>query len=322
VGTYPQGQIQKMPAWKTRGAGRLARDAGAREFLNQFLSDGRKRTVEVIAAAEQRGVSAPALTRATKGLNVQKFRRGGFGRESYWEWGLPKDGYSAWTIMMAKLGRGQRRAPSQRRSPSVSGRLAEIATVMEYAIGHPDETRNAVALRHNYRSGSTIHGWCTRPGNGIGLRWFTEGDNLERWEASRPEDRLSPTLRANVLAQRHGAPALEPPASRVVEPTPVTEPALVVNAPHSFTPQASGDLLVVREDILTLQQSAERIATEARAVIIAIDTVRDWLDDREKLESALGRVQTLEAQLEAANRAIQTFQNQKIGNSLVVHSKD
>ena len=181
-----------------------------------------------------------------------------------------------------------------------------VEAIMEYAVTHPDLSRNAVAKRFDL-NGSVIYGWCNRASagtRGAAKQWLQTANNLERWEGSRPTTPLAPALRAMVLAGRD------------VGASPVS------HTNGTFLPQSSGDLLVVREDILALQQNAQQIACEAQVLVIAIDTVRDWLDDRQKLESALGRVQALEAQLEAANKAIQTFQDQKIRENLVVHSRD
>ena len=79
--------------------------------------------------------------------------------------------------------------------------------------------------------------------------------------------------------------------------------------------------LVVKEEALRIKAVAEAVVLEATTLSVAIDTVRDWLTDKDKLQLALGRVQSLEAQLKTTDTILKRFQQQKL-EANQVHSSD
>ena len=59
----------------------------------------------------------------------------------------------------------------------------------------------------------------------------------------------------------------------------------------------------------------------SHTLAIAIDTVRDWLTDKDKLQLALGRIQSLEAQLKNSDEVVKRFQDRALAANQV-HSRD
>jgi len=90
---------------------------------------------------------------------------------------------------------------------------------------------------------------------------------------------------------------------------------------ETFIPVTTDDLLVVKEEALRVKAEAEVVVLEATVLALAIDTVRDWLTDKDRLQLALGRIQSLEAQLKAADAIQKRFQEKALASNQV-HSSD
>jgi hypothetical protein len=88
----------------------------------------------------------------------------------------------------------------------------------------------------------------------------------------------------------------------------------------TFVPITTDDLLVVKEEALKVKAEAEAIALEATVLSLAIDTIRDWLTDKDKLQLALGRIQSLESQLKNSDEVVKRFQEAKLAANQI-HSR-
>ena len=99
------------------------------------------------------------------------------------------------------------------------------------------------------------------------------------------------------------------------------DPQLGPTGIGTFVPVTTDDLLVVREQVLSLKAEAETVAMNAAALAVAIDTVRDWLSDKERLQLALGRIESLEAQLKNSDATMKRFQDRALAANQV-HSND
>ena len=56
------------------------------------------------------------------------------------------------------------------------------------------------------------------------------------------------------------------------------------NGIGTFVPGTTDDLLVVKEEALRIKSEAEAVALEASVLATAIDTVKDWLTDKDRLQ--------------------------------------
>ena len=194
-----------------------------------------------------------------------------------------------------------------------------VRALLEDSLAHPQEGFAPVSRRHRV-SHSTASTWLRAPAylkvNQYVAEWFREGDHLERWLLTRPNNTLGPRLLEAVGVVVWKAPPGPEPVDagneRLIGPTGI----------GAFVPVATDDLLVLKGEALKVKAEAEAVVTEASVLAIAIDTVRDWLTDKDKLQQALGRVQALESQLRATDDTIKRFQQQKLASNHVVHSND
>ena len=147
------------------------------------------------------------------------------------------------------------------------------------------------------------------------LKEFTNGkNNLARLLKARPKQGVHSLILqevADAVALHDASDSIDAGNERLVGPTGI----------GTFVPTTTDDLLVVKEEVLKVRAEAEAVVLEATTLAVAIDTVRDWLTDKDKLQQALGRVQSLEAQLKTADTILKRFQQQKLATNQV-HSND
>ena len=203
----------------------------------------------------------------------------------------------------------KRRTLGPRKYPSYT----ETAEILEFSITNPDLPMTQVATQ-NGMGRSTLSNWFRPPSlrhlNGKVVKWFNTDDNYQRFTACR-KAALSPLL----------LDAIDPPEDVASVVDVGHDPQLGPTGIGTFVPVTADDLLVMREEALKVKAEAEAVATEANILVIAIDTLRDWLTDKDKLQQALGRVQSLEAQLKTADTILKRFQQQKLATDQV-HSRD
>jgi hypothetical protein len=173
-------------------------------------------------------------------------------------------------------------------------------------------------------SGSTLQTWMVAPEhlklNATLIDWLAEGNHLERWLKERPRNSLSARV---VYAVNDYKPGQEAPPTLEPEPEPErnVERLIGPSGIGTFVPGTTDDLLVVKEEALRIKAEAEAVAIEATVLATAIDTVRDWLTDKDRLQQALGRIQNLESQLKESDTILKRFQQQKLASNQV-HSRD
>ena len=208
----------------------------------------------------------------------------------------------------------KRRTLGPRKYPS----YIETAEILEYAIANPSVPTLQVGVHHGMGR-SSLSNWFRPPSprhlNSKVVQWFNTDDNYQRFIASGRDTTLSPLL----------LDAINPPAEEFEEdvasvPDVGHDPQLGPNGIGTFVPVTTDDLLVMREEALKVKAEAEAVAIEANVLAIAIDTIRDWLSDKDKLQQVLGRIESLEAQLKAADVIVKRFQEAKLAANQV-HSR-
>ena len=153
------------------------------------------------------------------------------------------------------------------------------------------------------------------------VEWFREGDNLARWQRIRHGNSISPRLLDAIGEAPQTAPEPEPKRPVYHAYTVGDERLVGPTGIGTFVPGTTDDLLVIKEEALKVKADAEAVATEATILVAAIDTIRDWLTDKDRLQQALGRIQSLEAQLKASDAVLTRFRQQKLATDQV-HSRD
>ena len=210
----------------------------------------------------------------------------------------------------------KRRTLGPRKYPS----YIETAEILEYAIANPSVPTLQVGVHHGMGR-STLSNWFRPPTirhlNSKVVQWFNTDDNYQRFIASGRDTTLSPLLIDAIRATR-----IEEFEEDVVSVVDVGHnPQLGPTGIGTFVPVTADDLLVMREEALKVKAEAEAVAIEANVLAIAIDTIRDWLSDKDKLQQVLGRIESLEAQLKAADVIVKRFQEAKLAANQV-HSRD
>ena len=192
-----------------------------------------------------------------------------------------------------------------------------VRSLFDYCLANTKEGIAGISVKYGLGR-TTAQTWVAAPAqlkvNKHLVEWFKEQDHLARWRLTRPRNHLGDRL-VQAIGEVYQYPT-EPEAvdlghERLIGPTGI----------GTFVPVATDDLLVIKEEALTVKAEAEAVATEANILVIAIDTLRDWLTDKDKLQQALGRVQSLEAQLRATDAIVKRFQQQKLATDQV-HSRD
>ena len=207
------------------------------------------------------------------------------------------------------------------REPSSSGSSTltreGVRSLFDYGLANAKEGIASISVKYGLGR-TTVQTWIAAPAhltvNKYLVEWFQEDGHLERWLRIRRRNTLGPRLREAIGKGHQAAPDPEPVdvgRERLIGPTGI----------GTFVPVATDDLLVMKEEALKVKVEAEAIATEASILAIAIDTIRDWLTDKDKLQQALGRVQSLEAQLKAADVIVKRFQEAKLAANQI-HSRD
>jgi hypothetical protein len=149
----------------------------------------------------------------------------------------------------------------------------------------------------------------------VWLKEFTNGkNNLARLLKARPKQGIHSLILqevADAVALHDASDSIDAGNERLVGPTGI----------GTFVPTTTDDLLVVKEEVLKVRAEAEAVVLEATTLAVAIDTVRDWLTDKDKLQLALGRIQSLEAQLKNSDEVVKRFQDRALAANQV-HSRD
>ena len=230
--------------------------------------------------------------------------------------------------------------PSRR--PSSSGRKrkgrAEIFAAFDYALAHPSDGLHIVGPKFDIGSSSMANwlnppmrnGQVTIPNKHL-VAWLKKRDplildgsgvtNRVAWERVRPQNPVN-QLVIQELQRKPRVKVLPAVYEALKHPTPDVghEPLVGPTGIGTFVPGTIDDLLVVKEEALKVKAEAEAVALDATVLALAIDTVRDWLTDKDKLQLALGRIQSLEQQLKQQDATLKRFQDKALAANQV-HSR-
>ena len=217
---------------------------------------------------------------------------------------------------------------------------ATMAAYLEGLIADPKISLARLAKKHKLGISTTANWFNVFPSKIKGRRpqqnnrvtaWlkeFTnEKNNLARLLKARPRHRIHPLILqevADAVALHDGEPFNSDNQRQFVDTTPTDvghERRVGPTGIDTFVPITTDDLLVVKEEVLKVKAEAEVVVLEATVLALAIETVRDWLTDKDRLQLALGRIHSLEAQLKAADAIQKRFQ-EKVLASNQVHSRD
>ena len=208
-----------------------------------------------------------------------------------------------------------------------------IFAAFDYALARPDESLMNLGPKLGIGS-STMANWLNPPvrskPNKHLVAWLKKRDpltldgsgvtNLVAWERARPQNTISQRVIQELHVRKPRVKVL-PTAEPTVATTDVGHDPLVgPTGIGTFVPVTTDDLLVVKEEALKVKAAAEALALDATVLSLAIDTVRDWMTDREQLQLALGRIQSLESQLKEADAIRQRFQQANL-EANQIHSR-
>ena len=206
-------------------------------------------------------------------------------------------------------------------TPAANGRRTltreGVRSLFDYCLANPKEGIAKISVKYGLGR-TTAQTWVAAPAqlkpNKYAVEWFQEGDHVERWRQTRRHNTLGPRLIEAIGKVPQAAP--EPEAvdlghERLIGPTGI----------GTFVPGTIDDLLVIKQEALNLRAEAEVVALEANVLVTAIATVHDWLTDKEKLQLALGRIQSLAGQLKESETILERFRQEKLATNQV-HSSD
>ena len=205
----------------------------------------------------------------------------------------------------------------------------DIFTAFDYALAHPEETLTEIGPQFGV-GGSTLANWINPPHKGMPnkhvIAWLKGRDiltldgsgptNVDVWARERPRNVINQRVLDAVRPQRKARVKVVSPETDVGH-----DPLVGPTGIGTFVPAATDDLLVLKEEALKVKAEAEAVALEATTLSIAIDTIRDWMTDKDRLQLALGRIESLEQQLKNADEIAKRFQQQKLASGQV-HSSD
>ena len=210
---------------------------------------------------------------------------------------------------------------------------AEIFAAFDYALAHPDESLVKLGPKNGVGT-STMANWLNPPTRSTPnkhlVAWLKKRDpltldgsgvtNLVAWEQARPQNTISQRVIQELHVRKPRVKVLPTAEPTVATPDVGHDPLVGPTGIGTFVPVTTDDLLVVKEEALKVKAAAEALALDATVLSLAIDTVRDWMTDREQLQLALGRIQSLESQLKEADAIRQRFQQANL-EANQIHSR-
>ena len=215
--------------------------------------------------------------------------------------------------------------PNSRKKPE------EIYEAFDYALANPKEVLSRIGTAYGFGS-STMSNWMFAPKrapvNSYVIEWCRRHstldgsgpNNLTQWLNKRAKNKVGQRVLDAVSNVHYLREETNASAVTVIEEI-YSDRLVSPNGIGTFVPGTTDDLLVVKEEALRIKSEAEAVALEASVLAAAIDTVKDWLTDRDRLQQALGRIQNLESQLRESDAILKRFQQQKLAANQV-HSND
>ena len=222
-------------------------------------------------------------------------------------------------------------APKTTAIPNSRKRPEEIYEAFDYALANPKEVLSRIGTAYGFGS-STMSNWMFAPKrapvNSYVIEWCRRHstldgsgpNNLTQWLNKRAKNKVGQRVLDAVSNVHYLREETNASAVTVIEEI-YSDRLVSPNGIGTFVPGTTDDLLVVKEEALRIKSEAEAVALEASVLATAIDTVKDWLTDRDRLQQALGRIQNLESQLRESDAILKRFQQQKLAANQV-HSND
>ena len=228
--------------------------------------------------------------------------------------------------------------PNSRKKPE------EIYEAFDYALANPKEVLSKIGTAYGFGS-STMSNWMFAPKrapvNSYVVEWCRRHstldgsgpNNLTQWLNKRAKNKVGQRVLDAVMGRQRLSHRSDETSQEETNTSAVTVIEEIYDGGGgmrrligpsgigTFVPGTTDDLLVVKEEALRIKAEAEAVALEASVLATAIDTVKDWLTDKDRLQQALGRIQNLESQLRESDTILKRFQQQKLAANQV-HSND
>ena len=195
----------------------------------------------------------------------------------------------------------------------------EMLEVLDATVSQPNVGLQKIGPQFGL-GGSTINGWLfpqfSRGGKlqPVVIRWFEE--HGKQFVYVRPNVKIAPELLAlsvkeEVVGPLDIGPAPELPVDKPVRHYPSLE----------FTPQATGDLLVLKTDIDRLLEQAEKAVAELTGIRDSLAVVIAWQGDSKALADAKTRIAELEHQVRLADSKTEVERSKSLSDRLVERFK-
>jgi len=184
--------------------------------------------------------------------------------------------------------------------------------VLDATLSHPSNGLAKTGKQFGL-GGSTINGWLVpQPSRGGVLKpevreWFKE--HGREFRELRPQIKLCPELLAI-----SGEEGMIGPLD--IGPAPVAKPTRYYPT-LEFTPQTTGDLIVLKTDIDDLVEQAEQAIADLTGIRDALAMVMAWQSDSSELAKAKAKIAELEHQVRLADKKTETERSKFLSDRLV-----
>ena len=192
----------------------------------------------------------------------------------------------------------------------------EMLEVLDATVSQPNVGLQKIGPQFGL-GGSTINGWLfpqfSRGGKlqPVVIRWFEE--HGKQFVYVRPNVKIAPELLALSVKEKVVGPL-------DIGPAPADKPTRYYPS-LEFTPQATGDLLVLKTDIDRLLEQAEKAVAELTGTRDSLAVVIAWQGDSKALADAKTRIAELEHQVRLADSKTEVERSKSLSDRLVERFK-
>jgi len=198
----------------------------------------------------------------------------------------------------------------------------EVRMVLDATLSHPSNGLAKTGKQFGL-GGSTINGWLVpQPSRGGVLKpevreWFKE--HGREFRELRPQIKLCPELLAISGSEEGMIGPLDIGPAPVAKPTRYypTLRAKRLSQALEFTPQTTGDLIVLKTDIDDLVEQAEQAIADLTGIRDALAMVMAWQSDSSELAKAKAKIAELEHQVRLADKKTETERSKFLSDRLV-----
>ena len=194
---------------------------------------------------------------------------------------------------------------------------AEMIKALDATISQPHNTLAKIGPQFGL-GGSTMAGWFCPQSSRAGrpilgtpqpsvIQWFKQ--HGRQFVYTRPNIKICPELLALTAPDAVVGPL-------DIGPAPVDKPTRYYPS-LEFTPQATGDLLVLKTDIDRLFEQAEKAVAELTGIRDSIAVVIAWQGDSKALADAKTRIAELEHQVRLADSKTEVERSRSLSDRLV-----